>query len=308
MGAIIERIFLKEDLENEDIFFTVITDFEEALVQSPRLNIINKCLGNLDTNMATLCCDTIEQTFFMNEELENFADFIEPALEALYKQGIPLLQKITSIALLKEFVHRFWDSIIKKDNNNPDQIEEDDFDNDFDINELLLDQINSILTFDHPLIHSLKIYFLRDLCRRDFLTDDIIKFCNVQKHLLPWLRSFSWQYIKECRLSFNPYCCLPEYNEAEKGFMMFYSIGNKAPFQKFVQNIKKKPTLTAKLSLFGLLFVRLHAIRASREWRYPLYSETQSAKFVTKELAGINLSGLFKAIVTNLLSNKQPSP
>ncbi|PKY59724.1 hypothetical protein RhiirA4_482717, partial [Rhizophagus irregularis] len=254
MGAIIERIFLKED---RDIFFLVITDFEEALIQSPRLNIINKCLGDLDTNMATLCCDTIEQTFFMNEELENLGAYIGPALEALYRKGIPSLQKITSIALLKEFVRRFWDSFIKKDNNDPDQMEEDDFNNDLDndfVNNELIGQINNILTFVHPLIDSFKIYFLRDLCRRDFSMDDIRRFCDAQKHLLPWLGSFNWEDIKENRLSFNPYCYLPEYNEAENSIMYFYSIGNKTPFQKFIQNMNQNMTLTAKLSLTGLFF------------------------------------------------------
>ncbi|GES90916.1 hypothetical protein GLOIN_2v1785271 [Rhizophagus clarus] len=302
MGAIIERIFIKEDEENEDIFFTVITDFEEALIQSPRLNIINKCLENLGTDMATLCCDTIEQTFFMNEELENLGAFIGPALEALYKQGIPSLQTITSIALLKEFVCRFWDSFIKKDNNNPDQMDEYDFDNDFDNNEFL-EQINNILTFVHPLIHSLKIYFLRDLCRRDFSMDDIRKFCDAQKHLLPWLGSFNWEDIKENRLSFNPYCYLREYNEVENSIMSFYSVGNKAPFLKFIQNMNQNVTLTAKLSFMGLFFVRLHALRASREWQH---SEDQTAKFLIKELVATNLPDLYKTIAINILQNKQP--
>ncbi|PKC05361.1 hypothetical protein RhiirA5_485721 [Rhizophagus irregularis] len=300
MGAIIERIFIKEDVENEDIFFTVLTDFEEAVRQSARLNLINKCLGDLDTNMATLCCDTIEQSFFMNEKLENFAAFFGPALEALYKQGRPPLQKIVSIAFLKEFVRRFWDSFLPKDKNNPlvfDRADENNFNNE------IINQINNILTFSHPLIHSLKIYFLRDLCRRGFSIDDIKRFCEAQRNFLPWLRTFNWEDAKENRLPFNPYCNLNEYDEAENSFMIFYSIGNKAPFQTFVQKMKQNMTLTAKLSLMGLLFVRLHALRASREWRH---SEVQSADFLTKELAGMNISNVFKRIATNILSNNQP--
>jgi hypothetical protein len=157
------------------------------------------------------------------------------------------------------------------------------------------------MTFAHPLIHSLKIYFLRDLRQRDFSIDDVRRFCEAQQRTLPWLGTFNWEDIKENRLSFNPYCNLPEYNEAENGFMTFYSMSNKGPFQLFMQNIKKKVTLTAKTSLMGLIFVRLHALRASREWRH---SETQSAEFLTKELAGINLPDLFKTIATNILSNK----
>ncbi|RGB42624.1 hypothetical protein C1646_786064 [Rhizophagus diaphanus] len=62
-------------------------------------------------------------------------------------------------------------------------------------------------------------------------------------------------------------------------------------------------TSTAKLSLMGLLFVRLHAVKASREWQH---SEMQSADFLTKELAGMNISNVFKRIATNILSNNQP--
>jgi hypothetical protein len=65
--------------------------YHHFLRQSLRLNIsadlqnawrgydnINKCLGDLDTNMATSCCDTIEQIFFMNKELENLTDLFGP--------------------------------------------------------------------------------------------------------------------------------------------------------------------------------------------------------------------------------------
>ncbi|PKY17154.1 hypothetical protein RhiirB3_521757 [Rhizophagus irregularis] len=302
MGAIIERIFLKEDTEQDDVFFTLITNPAEALRRSARLNIINKCLTNLDTNMATLCCDVIEQAFFMNDELKNLEPFFGHALEALYVQGGPALQKITSIAFLKEFVRRFWDSFIQEDKNRPiayTQMEEDDFDSGE-----VIDQINTYMNFAHPLVYSLKMYFLRDLRQRDFSIDDVRKFCEAQKRILPWLGTLNWEDIKENRLTFNPYCNLPEYNELEKGFMIFYGVGNKAPFQEVIQNIKKKNTLTAKLSLFGLFFVRLHAIRASREWRHP---ETQSSEFVTKELAGINnFPVLFKTITTKILSNRQP--
>ncbi|CAB4390800.1 unnamed protein product [Rhizophagus irregularis] len=302
MGVIIERIFLKEDVEQEDVFFTLITNPAEALRRSARLNIINKCLNDLDTNMATLCCDVIEQAFFMNDELKNLEPFFGHALEAMYVQGGPALQKITSIAFLKEFVRRFWDSFIQEDKNRPiayTQMEEDDFDSGE-----VIDQINTYMNIAHPLVYSLKMYFLRDLRQRDFSIDDVGKFCEAQKNILPWLRTLNWEEIKGNRLTFNPYCNLPEYNELEKGFMIFYSIGNKAPFQEVIQNIKKKTTLTAKLSLFGLFYVRLHAIRASREWRHP---EKQSAEFVTKELAGMNnFPVLFKTITTKILSNRQP--
>ncbi|CAB4482658.1 unnamed protein product [Rhizophagus irregularis] len=107
----------------------VIKNFEESIRLSARLNIINECLRDLDTNMATLCCDTIEQTFFMNKELENLTAYFGPVLEALYKQERPSLQKITSIALLKEFVRRFWDNFIQEDRNSF-IAEENNFDDD----------------------------------------------------------------------------------------------------------------------------------------------------------------------------------
>ncbi|RIA86037.1 hypothetical protein C1645_741134 [Glomus cerebriforme] len=300
MGAIVERIFLKEDIENEDTFITIITDAKVALRQSARLNVINDCLQDLDTNMATLCCDVIEQTFFMNEEFENLAPYFGTVIEALYRQGRPALQKITAIAFLKEFVRRFWDSFLQDDRNRP--IAYNKMEEYFDSDELI-DQINNYMNFSHPLIYSLKMYFLRDLRQRDFSMDDVRRFCEAQKEILPWLGTLNWEDIKENRLPFNPYYNLPEYNEAEKGFMTFYNIGNKRPFQIFMQNIKQKLTLTAKLSLMGLLFIRLHVLRVSREWRH---SEVQSVDFLTRELKGINLPDRFKTIATNILSNKQP--
>ncbi|PKY59051.1 hypothetical protein RhiirA4_412310 [Rhizophagus irregularis] len=238
----------------------------------------------------------------MNDKFKNLEPFFRYALEALYIQGAPALQKITSIAFLKEFVRKFWDIFIQEDKNRPiayNQIE----DGDFDSGELIY-QINTYMNIAHPLVYSLKMYFLRDLSQRDFSIDDVRKFCKAQKRILPWIGTLNWEDIKESRLTFNPYCILPEYNELEKGFMIFYDVGNKAPFQEFIQNIKNKTTLTAKLSLFGLFFVRLHAIRASRVWRHP---ETQFADFVIKKLAGMNnFPVLFKSITTKILSNKQP--
>jgi hypothetical protein len=303
MGPIIERIFLKEDMENENIFFTIILDAKKALSQSVRLNIINNCLEDLDTNMATLCCDVIEQTFFMNEELEKLAPLFVPALEALRRgKKTSKLQKITSIAFLKEFVRRFWDNFLQEDKNSPiayNKMEEENFDS----NELI-NQINNNMKFDHSLIFSLKIYFLRDLCQRDFSINDVRQFCKAQKKLLPWLETFNWENNKESRLPFNPYCKLPEYNEAENSLTAFHSIGNKEPFRRFMRNIKQKTTLAAKLSLMGLIFVHLHALRASREWQH---SEVQIVDFLTKELAGMNnLNLTFKTIATKILSNQQP--
>ncbi|GBB91806.1 hypothetical protein RclHR1_01920010 [Rhizophagus clarus] len=302
MGPVIERIFLKEDMENDNIFFTIIVDAKKALSQSVRLIIINNCLKDLDTKMATLCCDVIEQTFFMNEELESLTPLFVPALEALLNEGAPKLQKITSIAFLKEFVRRFWDNFLQEDKNSPiayNKMEEENFDS-----SELIKQINNNMKFEHPLIRSLKIYFLRDLCQRDFSINDIRRFCKAQKELLPWLETLNWENNNESRLSFNPYCDLPEYNEAENNLMAFCSIGNKGPFQTFMRNIKQKTTLTAKLSLMGLIFVRLHALRASREWQHSLM---QIADFLTKELAGMNnLNLLFKTIATRILSNQQP--
>src|SRR5438045_5550559 len=98
------------------------------------------------------------------------------------------------------------------------------------------------MNFNHPMINSLKFYFLRDVCQRDFSIDDVRRFCEAQKRILPWLGTLNWEDIKENRLSFNPYCSLPEYNKVENGFMTFYSTGNKGPFQTFMQNIKQTMT------------------------------------------------------------------
>src|SRR5207248_2822659 len=147
---------------------------EGALGQSSRLNTINQCFKDLDTNMATLCCDVIEQAFFMDCELDDL-DFGD-ALGVLRRQGTQPLQKIAAIALLKEFVRRFWDAFLQEDKNSPityNKMDDDEFDSDE-----LINQINDSMVFNHPLIHSLKIYFLRDLRQRDFSIDDVRRFCE----------------------------------------------------------------------------------------------------------------------------------
>src|SRR6266542_2493597 len=206
MGAIIERIFIKENDEhikendeNINIFFTMLTNVEEALGQSVRLDVINKCFKDLDTNMATLCCDVIEQTFFMEYELEEL-DYFEEAVEALYRRETPALQKITAVAFLKEFVRRFWDSFLQEDINSPieyKKLEDDEFDG-----AELIKKINDSMDVAHPMIHSLKIYFLRDLRLRNFSIDDIRKFCEAQKRILPWLGTLNWENVRENRLPF----------------------------------------------------------------------------------------------------------
>uniref|UniRef100_U9UR50 RZ-type domain-containing protein n=1 Tax=Rhizophagus irregularis (strain DAOM 181602 / DAOM 197198 / MUCL 43194) TaxID=747089 RepID=U9UR50_RHIID len=129
------------------------------------------------------------------------------------------------------------------------------------------------------------MYFLRDLRQRDFSIDDVRRFCETQKAILPWLGTLNWEDIGENRLPFNPYCDLPEYNEVEESFMSYHGINNKASFQGLVQRMNK-PTITMKISLIGLFFIRLHATRASREWRHP---DIQSANFLARELMGMDL-------------------
>ncbi|CAJ0639633.1 1969_t:CDS:2 [Entrophospora sp. SA101] len=225
MSAIIQRIFLQEDEdEDESIFLTILENPGLAIRDSARLNVINTCLKNqgLDSMMSTLCCDVI-QTLFETFELSDLANYFGFAAKAITNLGTEALQKITAIAFLKVFVEGFWNECIQRHNYQQPIV--------FDLMEtdgaVLIKEINDFMSIPNPLIHSLKIYFLRILRNRHNLPlNDVKQFCNRQNRTLPWLASIAWEDNSQNRLSFNPYWALDMYAEADKGFSSLYSLKN----------------------------------------------------------------------------------
>ncbi|CAJ0853165.1 12351_t:CDS:2 [Entrophospora sp. SA101] len=265
MSAIIQRIFLQEDEdEDESIFLTILENPGLAIRDSARLNVINTCLKNqgLDSMMSTLCCDVI-QTLFETFELSDLANYFGFAAKAITNLGTEALQKITAIAFLKVFVEGFWNECIQRHNYQQPIV--------FDLMEtdgaVLIKEINDFMSIPNPLIHSLKIYFLRILRNRHNLPlNDVKQFCNRQNRTLPWLASIAWEDNSQNRLSFNPYWALDMYAEADKGFSSLYSLKNKAPIKIFLQSVQKNESMGHRIAFGGVVVQRIHLVHASNEW------------------------------------------
>ncbi|CAG8500146.1 9201_t:CDS:10 [Diversispora eburnea] len=301
MSIIILRIFELEDLENENIFFQLFNNANHTFL----LRIINDCLGNqgLDSRMAALCCDVIQKRFFAKATLENLSNYLRRACENIYGNcRFPLLRLI-SIALLKEFVHKFWDYTIQdEDIFEPidiDSMQTDDFDM-----FIIISQLSSCLEKSSPLVHSLLIYFLRDLRQRDgFSIENVKKFCQAQRYILPWFNNLSWDDSQGNRFPFNPYWSLgSEYETLENSFQPLLSFNNRQPFNsEFFKNFKKN-SKWHHIALVGLMINRLHAIRASREWSE---SETLAAEFLLEKVKSVNfLSVAYKDTITKIVKNE----
>ncbi|CAB4443921.1 unnamed protein product [Rhizophagus irregularis] len=143
-NEIIEKIFIDEIQQNDEIFFTLINSSKQVLQHSIRLNVINNCLNdnNLNTNTGELCCEII-QAIFGKSELKKlisyFPNFIEDTTEN------SALQHITVIAFLKEFTVKFWKDYMQDESSLP---------------ESSIKMVNEYVTINHPLVQSFKSYFL----------------------------------------------------------------------------------------------------------------------------------------------------
>ena len=70
--------------------------------------------------MAEICCEII-QNIFTEFKLEELLPYFKYSIEAFTAQGDSALQKITSIALLREFIHEFWKNYIQKNNSSSER-------------------------------------------------------------------------------------------------------------------------------------------------------------------------------------------
>ncbi|CAG8448567.1 1498_t:CDS:10 [Acaulospora colombiana] len=298
MRVIVFRIFKTEETKNKNTFIKLITQPVDTLGLSPRLSIINKSLKitELDSPMAAICCDTIQQEFFSGASFNQMAPFYRHAAAALVDAQVQPLQRIASVAFLKEFTRLLWNLVIQ-----------DSLDGSVNFsvvesggNQLFFD-INSSISSPHPLIHSLKIYFLRDLRQRGFASDEIRRFCEAQSEFLPWFNDFKWDNNEQGRLPFNPYWSVDGHAETEKAFSNFYNVNNKAPFTQVIQRLKQDSSIDIRLSMFGIAAANLHFVRSTREWLDP---ENQVAEYLLKEIESeMSLPEAYKQIIKSILSN-----
>ncbi|CAJ0853279.1 18836_t:CDS:2 [Entrophospora sp. SA101] len=306
MGAIIQHIFLQEDKdEDESILLTILGNPDLAIHNSTRLNVINTCLKNqgLDSMMSTLCCDVIQTLFATTFELSDLTNYFRFAAGAITNLGTEPLQKITTIAFLKEFVEGFWNECIQ-DHNYHEPIISNLIGIDFD-GTALIREINNFMSIPNPLIHSLKIYFLRILHNRHNLSlNDLKQFCNRLNNTFPWLASIVWEDHSQNRLPFNPYWALDMYAEADKGFSSLYSLKNKAPIKTFLQSVEKNESIGHRIAFGGVVVQRIHLVHASDEWTLDYDNASEDLK---TEINGMMmLTPLYRQVIDNILQNKQP--
>ncbi|UZO24840.1 uncharacterized protein OCT59_017134 [Rhizophagus irregularis] len=168
MNSIIEKIFTIEFQQNKEIFFMLMKNPEESL-QSIRLKTINDNIKDIDSNIAELCCNIIQKIFSkleFNELLPYFKYAIESFVqEDLLLQQIFILQQITSIAFLKEFINQFWKKY-------------------FSLSSSMIKEINDIMKInnDNPFIQSIRSYFALELNSFNY-----IKQHEIVKEEFTWL-------------------------------------------------------------------------------------------------------------------------
>ncbi|PKK80816.1 hypothetical protein RhiirC2_723487 [Rhizophagus irregularis] len=308
MGAIISRIFGTEEKECPNSILHLIQQPKQILQHSERLATINECfnINNLNVLMAALICDTFQQEFFSKLDLVALVDGFNSAINALYGNDIQPLQRIASIAFLKEFTNQFWKYIIKcnEDYLQPithNLLEAESFDG-----TLLMEQFNNTMSIPHPLITSFGLYLLRELrINREFSGDEIKKFCEAQSKNLNWFDNFNIDDKNESRLPFNPYWAVPSYGKLEIAFTLLYNDDNRPQFNSIFQQYNDKaPDLSDKLGLFGIVVAKLHSIRASREWKH---NENQISQYFGQKITNLTtIPEDFKGILFNVLANTHP--
>ncbi|RGB33408.1 hypothetical protein C1646_816080 [Rhizophagus diaphanus] len=144
-NGIIEKIFTTEIQQNKQIFFMLIKNSEKALQLSIRLKIINDNIKDINSNMAESCCDII-QSIFNQYELNELLLYFKNSIELFTKQEDLLLQQITSIAFLKEFINKYWKNYFQKDNS---------------LSKSLIKEINNIMKISSNLfMQSIQSYFM----------------------------------------------------------------------------------------------------------------------------------------------------
>ncbi|CAG8596276.1 6964_t:CDS:10, partial [Paraglomus occultum] len=298
-AAVILRIISAEDIENDNILLLLVRSPTDVFAKSRRLEAINRRLKMHDPNtqMITLCCDIIQQKF-SELNLQELSGFFHDASQAIRGTMSEPLQRICSIALLKQFVQEFWESA-GLDKPTVQQIEFNFMLTD-DIQTLIV-ELNNAMGFNHPQIHSLKVYFLKNLRSRGFTIGDLKTFCTVQKGLLPWLANLPWDYVNQTsRIPFNPYGLLQEYGDAEIAYTTMTRMLDKGQLGVIVKNALEAESLNSRIALIGIIVNHLYGIRASREMTY---NENEVAEFLQGQIDENKFSASYKHLALNLITN-----
>ena len=106
--------------------------------------------------MAELCCEII-QTIFNEFELNELLPYFKYSIKSLADQEqTSVLQQITSIAFLKEFIYKYWKNYVQEDNS---------------LSKSLIGEINNYMSISHLFIQSLQSYFVPNLYQENFFNN-----------------------------------------------------------------------------------------------------------------------------------------
>ncbi|PKY22033.1 hypothetical protein RhiirB3_435815 [Rhizophagus irregularis] len=190
IDIIIKKVFITEYQQNRRIFFKLIKNSNKVLKLSKRLSIINDNIKNLDSDMAELCCEII-QSIFNEFKLNELSPYFKYSIKSftdqdLSSQQMSVLQQLTSIAFLKEFISKYWKNYIQKDNY---------------LSKSLIEEINNCMNINHSLIQFLHSYFVPNLYQKKFFNGD--KRLQMIKKEFPWIKNIRaknipkiWQSIR----------------------------------------------------------------------------------------------------------------
>ncbi|CAG8540805.1 10279_t:CDS:10, partial [Racocetra persica] len=277
--------------EEKDWFSTIIRNANEVLNFSSRLNIINQQLGkNHDSQLAALCCDVIQKGFLAWVGLQRLKGLFKDAIQVLCANNAKPLQLVCAIALLKQIVDDLWSSAsLDKAFTEPIKF------NIIDSNEFMA-ILNELMQKPHPLIQSLKFYFLKNLRARSFTMSDLKQFFNLNQTTLPWLSDLPWNKDNNSRLPLNPYFLFKEYDEAEDAL-------SKPKLKDFLKKLEPYNKVNLRISFIGAIVANLYIINATRNLNA---NEKKIVNTLRSSLNNINLSPAYKQLVMGLLDNENP--
>ncbi|CAG8563026.1 45905_t:CDS:10 [Gigaspora margarita] len=277
-------------------FSAIIGNPDQVLNSSPRLNVINRQLEKnpCDSQLAILCCDVIQEEFFAKVDLQRLKGLFLGAIWALRKNNVRQLQLVCAIALLKQFVKDLWSSATLE----KALTEQIQFN--FTDSYMFIHTLNDSMQNEHPLIQSLKFYFLKDLRARGLTMSDLRQFFNHQQEILSWLSDLPWNKDDDSRLPFNPYFLYGEYNEAEDALNSL----NRNQLNNFLRNLESHNRRYLRISFIGTIVARLFVINATRKLNG---NEKKIINNLRSSLGNISLSPVYKQLIMGLLTNENPT-
>ncbi|CAG8459689.1 1476_t:CDS:10, partial [Ambispora leptoticha] len=307
IGSIVLRIFEAEtgDDELKNVFLDLIENPQKILRMSSRLQVINECLkkNGINSQMAALCTDVIQKGCFASLIIGELAPSFRQAIEVLCEpKNAEPLQLLSSIAYFKEFVSMFWRSIDSLDNSLNQKIQFTFMETDQTYN--LIEAITQSLSLPNPLIHSLAIYFLKELRSLGFSVEQIKQLSLVQREYLPWISELPWDDTKRSRLPFNPYWILDAYTVAENAYKYSYSVFNNSRFDTLLKSLLQSHRVDERVAFIGLILARLHSPRIIAEELNN--NEKKIYNYLRNQIQQMNLQIVYKDTVMKLFENKHP--